>query len=118
MPKLLDFLKEKNLSHIDAMALIEKHYVKPEDIEEAEDEPVPEEGEIDKPEGEVVEEEDEIEQISDQVEEEEKVDITELVQEEVKKQLKIKRKTPSSGILNKKPTVEYGVSNRGYEELV
>jgi len=118
MPKLLDFLKEKGYTHEAVMELIEKNPIKPDTEEEVEDEPVPKEGEIDKPEGEVEEAEEETEKISDEVEEEEKAKITELVQEEVVKQLKIKRKTPSKGKLKTESSIEYGVSNRGYEELV
>lgn len=126
MTKLLDFVKEKGLSHANAMELIEKHYVKPEDEEEVVNEPDTEEGEIDKPEDEVINEEektkalvkklaDEQEAEANKAEEAKKVKIAELVKEELKRRGKITRKTPSSGELKKKPTLEYDINVRGYE---
>lgn len=52
------------------------------------------------------------------IEEKEPLDIETQIKEEVIKQLKVKRKTPSKGKIKQSPSVEYGVSNRGYEELV
>ena len=68
-------------------------------------------------------EEDETETIQKESEEpieevKEPLDIETQIKEEVIKQLKVKRKTPSKGKIVDSPSIEYGVSNRGYEELV
>lgn len=149
MPKLLDYIKEKGLSHEDVIKLIEKGLDKSETEDEEIEEPDVEEGETDKPEDSDVEVEEETEQSSDddkevkvfstvkgspkvkvifpnerETEEEQQIDDKEAefakkVKEEVKKQiLRIKRKTPSKGTKKKTASIEYGISDRGYEELV
>jgi len=120
MPKLLDYIKEKGLSHEDVIELIRKEFDKPESSEEEVEEVIEEEGEDDKPEEVEQEEEAEIEQISDQEEvEDTKVpDIKKEVQKEIKKQLKVIRKTPSKGIISDKPVVDRTIKKNWYEEIV
>ena len=133
MPKLLEYLKEKNMSHEDVMKLIDKELNKPEakpdeinkpDLEtEVEQVSEVKPKKIYKPELETetiteTEEEkpEESEQISDkEIKKEDDADITKKIEEEVIRQLKIKRKTPSKGEVRDKPSILYGISNKGYE---
>lgn len=128
MPKLLDFLKEKEISHADAMELIEKNYVKPDDEEEVEDESDEEEDENDKPEDELEDEIDELEvddkikaevqRLADEEEAKAKADkakIALMVQEELKKRGKVKRKAPSKGSITDTPKLDYDINVKGYE---
>ena len=131
MPKLLNFLKENEITHEEVILhLTELMKNKPKDKT---DKPDSETEEVEEPEtkdeqtikpdpetdksSESEEEESEEEEVLDKTKED-KAKITELVQKEVIKQLKIKRKTPSKGKLVNSPPIEYGISNRGYEELV
>lgn len=120
MPKLLDVVKESGYSHQDVIDLIEKA-----------GKPEPQEDEVDISIEEVVEDdlpEDDIElPITEDEEEPEEIDasitltpeeLTEKVKLAVAKGIRVKRKVPSKGKIRDKPSVEYGVSNRGYEELV
>lgn len=115
MPKLLDFLKNKEISHAEAMELIEKHFVKPDAETEAPEVPDTEDEQIIKPDLETETPDAETEEKSEETEEED-VDIAKLVQEEVAKILKVKRKVPSKGKVRKTPTLDYKVNIRGYEE--
>jgi len=122
MPKLLDYVKEEGLTHEEVIELIKNRNLKPEEPEVKVEEPEVEVGEIDKPDEEIelvkdkVEEDStETEQISTEEVEEEKPDISDKIKEE-DIQLKIKRKTPSKGVIKQEPTIEYGItSHRGYE---
>lgn len=128
MPKLLDFLKDKEISHADAMKLIEEHFVKPEDESDESEEPDITEGEDDKPEDEIEEEQtdDEVEALVQKLADEEeakieakakadKVKLALMVQEELKKRGKITRKTPSKGKITDVPKLDYDINVKGYE---
>lgn len=133
MTKLLDFVKEKGLSHADAMKLIEKHFVKPDDDTEITDEPDTSDEQIDKPDPDTDtsdKPEDDIDaktkalvnKLADEEEakikkeaELEKAKVVELVQAELKKRGKITRRTPSKGKIVKTPSLDYEINVRGYE---
>ena len=127
MPKLLDVIKEKNMTHAEAIELIEKNYVKPEGEIEEPEEPIIEEEEIDKPEDEPVKPKDEeeaelIQKLADEEEakieakaKSDKVKIAEMVQDELKKRGKVKRKKPSAGTLTDVPKLDYDINTTGYE---
>lgn len=126
MPKLLDFMKEKGISHADAIKLIDKHFIKPEDNTDEVEEPDIKEGEDDNPEDEVDEEEAKLEVLVQKLADEEeakikakdeadKIIIAKRVQEELKKRGKIKRKTPSKGKVTDIPKLDYDINIKGYE---
>lgn len=106
MPKILDYFKEKEISHEDAIAFFEKNY-KPESEEEEEEEEEQEEGENDKP-------DDESGKPNDDEDKEKKIDIdiskltsditdavsksvSKTVTAEIKKQIKLLRGKPPKG---------------------
>lgn len=129
MPKLLDFIKEKDLTHEQVIELIEKNY-KPEDNTDESDESDTEDEQINKPDQETETSEDEeeldeealVKKLADEEEAkikklkaDEKIKIVKLVQEELKRRGKITRKTPSRGEIRDKPTLDYEINVRGYE---
>ena len=141
MPKLLDFLKDKEISHAEAMAFIEEHYSNP-DVPSSEPKVPPVEGEeIDNSDDETDEEtkalvkkladeeEAKIKKLADEEEAKikkladdeeakiiaDKAKVAKLVQDELSRRGKIKRKTPSKGGITDTPKVNYELNTNGYE---
>jgi hypothetical protein len=116
MPKLLDWLKDKNISHEDAMKFLEEKY-KPELLTEDEKAAKAEKEKVDKPAAEVKEE---IEKPKEEVPKEEKQEnskpematsiyemqkeITKTITEEIKKQMALLRGSPPKGVVGEQPT--------------
>ena len=125
MPKLLDVIKEKGLTHQEVIDLIEKIGL-PEEESEEKDVPEIEVEETDKPEEPIelyitkLEEEPEPEE--DTVEEEITLTQTELdkqIADAVEEKLKATRKVPSKGKIVDKPQVNIAVVKRNwFEEIV
>jgi len=126
MPKLLDYLKEKGLSHEEVIKLLEERNSKPDEGTDVPEEPEGEPDEIDKPDSNQdeldKETQDLVKKLADEEEaklekeaEAEKARLAKLVQEELKRRGKIVRKTPSKGKINDDKSIEYGISNNGFE---
>jgi len=132
MPKLLDFIKEKEITHAEAMELIEKYFVKRELETDEVKEPEVDADKIDKTEDKIddqkieKDEEDDIEALVQKLADEEeakieakiesdKVKIALMVQEELKKRGKVVRKTPSKGKITETPQLNYDININGYE---
>ena len=127
MPKLLDYLKEKGLSHEDVIRLINEKDDLPETQEEEKDVPEEEIQEDDKPEEKaelyitnMVDEEPEAEE--ETVEEEITLTQEELdkkIADAVEEKLKAKRKVPSKGKIVGKPQADVQTIKRNwFEEIV
>ena len=130
MGRLLDTVKESGLSHEEVVDLIEKDKALKlqQESEITQDPEIEVEGNV-KPEDEAVEdevvEEDEIDEetkalvskLADEKEAKDKADkvkIAELVQDELKRRGKVKRKTPSKGSITDVPKLNYELNSTGY----
>lgn len=97
MPKLLDYIKEKGLTHEQVIEILDKELSKPESEVDESTESEIETDETDKPDSNQIEveiepkvEEEEIEQISMK-------ELDQKIDDRIRKVLKIKRKVPSKG---------------------
>ena len=127
MPKLLDYLKEKGLTHVEVMEIIDKLEAgKPEEVSEEKEVPEIEVEETDLPEEKIplyiTKIEDEPEAEEDEKEEEiilTQEELDKKIADAVEEKLKAQRKVPSKGKIVGKPQANTpSVKRNWFEEIV
>lgn len=116
MPKLLDFIKDKGLTHEQVIEILEK--IEPEASDDSEEELEEEEEEVEEESEEVVDDESSEEEESENIIQISKTELSKLIAAEVSKTLKAVRKAPAKGKkAGEKPTKMKPVIERNMFEV-